>query len=53
MTQAFNVTVPLEEELRVLQQSDGDVPPHQLAQAETHLKQLIARYQELVTSARE
>ncbi|MCW6030975.1 VasL domain-containing protein [Pantoea sp. JK] len=53
MTQAFNGTVPLEEELRVLQQSDGDVPPHQLAQAETHLKQLIARYQELVTSARE
>jgi type VI secretion system protein VasL len=53
MTQAFNVTVPLEEELRVLQLSGGDVPPHQLAQAEMHLKQLIASYQELVTSARE
>ncbi|MRT42625.1 hypothetical protein GJV09_14945 [Enterobacteriaceae bacterium RIT702] len=53
MTQAFNGTVPLEEELRVLQQSGGDVPQHQLAQAEMHLKQLIASYQELVTSARE
>ncbi|KAJ9432745.1 type VI secretion system protein VasL [Candidatus Pantoea symbiotica] len=53
MTQAFNGTVPLEEELRVLQQSGGDVPQHQLAQAEMHLKQLIASYQEVATSSRE
>ncbi|MRS20898.1 hypothetical protein GJV08_17165 [Enterobacteriaceae bacterium RIT692] len=53
MTQAFNGTVPLEEELRVLQLSGGDVPPHQLAQAEMHLKQLIASYQEVATSSRE
>lgn len=53
MTQAFNGTVPMEEELRVLQQSGGEAQPHQLAQVEMHLKQLIASYQELVTSARE
>ncbi|WP_277967133.1 VasL domain-containing protein [Pantoea trifolii] len=53
MTQAFNGTVPLEEELRVLQQSGGEVPLHQLAQAEMHLKQLIASYQELTTSSKE
>ncbi|EJL82264.1 VasL domain-containing protein [Pantoea sp. GM01] len=53
MTQAFNGTVPLEEELRVLQQSHNDATQIQLTQAEMHLKQLIASYQELVTSARE
>lgn len=53
MTQAFNGTVPLEEELRVLQQSDNDATQNQLTQAEMHLKQLIASYQELVTSSRE
>lgn len=53
MTQAFNDTVPLEEELRVLQQSDGETPQHQLTQAETHLRQLIASYHQLVTSVRD
>ncbi|UVC28850.1 VasL domain-containing protein [Pantoea sp. SOD02] len=53
MTQAFNGTVPLEEELRVLQQSGGEVPQQQLAQAEMHLKQLIASYHQLVTTVRE
>ena len=53
LTQAFNGTVPLEEELRVLQQSNGEAPQHQLTQAETHLSQLIASYHQLVTSLRE
>ncbi|WP_455852575.1 VasL domain-containing protein [Pantoea endophytica] len=53
MTQAFNGTVPLEEELRVLQQSNGEAPQHQLTEAETHLSQLIASYHQLVTSVRE
>ena len=53
MTQAFNVTVPLEEELRVLQQSDSEAPQHQLTLAETHLRQLIASYHQLVTTLRE
>jgi len=52
MTQAFNGTVPLEEELRVLQQSDDDATQNQLTQAEMHLKQLIASYQEIVTSSK-
>ena len=53
MTQAFNVTVPLEEELRVLQQSDDDATQNQLTQAEMHLKQLIASYQTIATSSKE
>lgn len=52
MTQAFNETVPLEEELRVLLQSDDDATQNQLTQAEMHLKQLIASYQEIVTSSK-
>ncbi|MFZ4211126.1 VasL domain-containing protein [Pantoea endophytica] len=53
MTQAFNGTVPLEEELRVLQQSDDDATQNQLSQAEMHLKQLIASYQTIATSSKE
>ncbi|MBD9642657.1 type VI secretion system ImpA family N-terminal domain-containing protein [Pantoea sp. PNT02] len=53
MTQAFNETVPLEEELRVLQQSDDDATQNQLTQAEMHLKQLIASYQTIATSSKE
>jgi len=53
MTQAFNGTVPLEEELRVLLQSDDDATQNQLTQAEMHLKQLIASYQTIATSSKE
>jgi type VI secretion system protein VasL len=52
MTQAFNGTVPLEEELRVLLQSDDDATQNQLSQAEMHLKQLIASYQTTATSSK-
>jgi len=45
--------VPLEEELRVLLQSDDDATQNQLTQAEMHLKQLIASYQTIATSSKE
>lgn len=51
--QSFNQSIPAEEQLRILEQSSAGqpLPPAAGAEAEMHLKQLIARYADIRQNA--
>ncbi|TGB94691.1 VasL domain-containing protein [Escherichia sp. E2748] len=51
--QSFNQSIPAEEQLRILEQSSAGqpLPPAEGAEAEMHLKQLIARYADIRQNA--